>query len=565
MSAELVRALDADVRRLLAAGASVAARDAGLRRRARALRELVGRAPALGPLSDRLDRVTAGRSDGAPALLDLLVMMGQVRAGLAGAGATGAMESVPESGPWSTPVAAADLARPVRWLRRPSWEDPWKDTRFFLMRRPDLRLVGPLLDRLTDRDAEVAKCVAKNFLPQYGPTAVPELRLLLERTDPRAQSWPLAAICHIDGRLGAELCRPRLSDPDLKVRRHALHCLAAAAPDEARRTALAWLEGRPSAPVRAAAWGCLKELGPARAADLPALLAGLAKGRDCGATEVVASVGRAAVRPLAQMLRSPDRTARIAAAVALGHLGPKAVGAVSQLIDLLADPDEVVATSGLWALAQIGGAARAAVPRLIELVAAHDSECGIGFSAADALAKVGRDDPAAVAALVARLDSKRSDVVFNAISRLAEVGPAARAAVPRLVALYRGRRAHWQLRRHILECLAGLGTAAAAARPLLEKALGDREIRVRYAAALALGMIGPAGRAAVPVLIEAMHDSRESWWWSMHGEQALRALGAIGPAAGAAVPDLIEAARAEFSPRRRRAAREALARIRGTR
>jgi len=88
---------------------------------------------------------------------------------------------------------------------------------------------------------------------------------------------------------------------------------------------------------------------------------------------------------------------------------------------------------------------------------------------------------------------------------------------------------------------------------------------VRYAAALALGMIGPAGRAAVPVLIEAMHDSRESWWWSMHGEQALRALGAIGPAAGAAVPDLIEAARAEFSPRRRRAAREALARIRGTR
>jgi HEAT repeat protein len=565
MSVEVLRALDADVRSLLTAGTAAAAQDPALRKRAGALREVAGQAPALKPLSDRLSAVVAGGADSSRALLDLQVLLRQVRAGLCMTDAIGPLEPLAESGPWLTTVLEPDLARPLRWLQRPSWDDPWRNTRFFLMRQSDLRLVGPILDRLSEKGADVLEFVSEKFLPQYGPAVLPELKRFLEQADVRNQARALMAICHIDGRLGAEFCRPRLDDPDAKVRTDALRCLTVAAPDEARRTALAWLEGRLPVALVAAAWKCLGDLRRVRAADLPALLRALPRARGCGAPEVVALAGRAAVRPLMELLRSPDSASRVAAASALRRLGPKAAPAVPRLIELLDDPDEQVVTYALSALSEIGEAARAAVPRVIELCNVHRTEAGIGFGAANALAKIGRDDPDAIAAVIARIDSKDRDVVFNAVSRVAEIGPAAGAAVPRLVALYKHRNSHWQFRMHLLEALAALGPAAAEARPLLEKALRDGEVRLRYGAALALGMIGPAGKAAVPVLLEAMHDSHDSWWWVMHGEQGLRALGAIGPAATAAVPALIEAARTAYSERRRRAAREALAAIRGER
>jgi HEAT repeat protein len=453
----------------------------------------------------------------------------------------------------------------VRWLQRPSWEDDWKDVRGFLMRHADLRLVDLLLYHLSEGSGEVADFVVEQFLPVWGAALLPDLLPRLEQGDRRSRARVLRAVCGIDGRRGADLCRPRLNDADANVRFDALRCLTVAAPDEARRTALAWLEGRPPMPVVAAAWKCLHELRPFKASDLPALLRALPRGRSSGAPAVVASVGRAAVRPLTEMLRSADGAERDAAIDALRHLGPKAAPAVPQLLDLLSERNEEVVSSVLWALSEMGDAARAAVPSVIELVARHDTEAGLGWSAANALAKIGADDPAAITALVARLESKKSDVVFNAVSRLGEIGPAARAAVPHLVALYQHQSSHWQFRMHILETLAGIGPGATEARPLLEKVLGDREIRLRYAAALALGMLGPTGKAAVPVLIEAMHDARDSWWWTMHADQVVRALGAIGPAAAAAGPDLAEITRTALNERRRRAAREALARIRGKR
>ncbi len=51
----------------------------------------------------------------------------------------------------------------------------------------------------------------------------------------------------------------------------------------------------------------------------------------------------------------------------------------------------------------------------------------------------------------------------------------------------------------------------------------------------------------------------------MYGLRGYRALGSLGPATTAAIPDRTEAARTEFDAERRRAAREALARIRGKR
>ncbi|HEX5272749.1 MAG TPA: hypothetical protein VFW33_19765, partial [Gemmataceae bacterium] len=563
MSSEPLPGLMTDLRRLAGAGTRNAPEDGSLRKRSAEVGRLAGQVRALVPLADALRRLAAAApSHAAGRFLDLLVCVRSICSALATAGVSGAVDPTGPPGPWSSDVSADVMPRLVRWLRRPDYWDDTKDVRFFLMRHADLRLADLLLSLLERRSAD-ADFIAENFVRPYGPAIAPNLVSRLGHEDRRVRTQVLLGLCHSDPQRGAEVCRARLNDPDVNVRADALRCLRVAAPDEARRTALAWSEGRSPAPILRAAWQCLKELKRGRASDLPALLRALPKGRPYGAPEVVASVGRPAVRPLTAMLDSPARGERLAAVDALGHLGDRAEPAISRLVGLLDEGDEEVISSVLLALQRIGPAARAAVPRVIGLTARFPTEGGLGYSAADALLKIGRDDPAAIAALVARLNARHRDLWYNAASRLAEVGPAAAAAVPRLVELYRQRRSHWQFRMHILDCLAGIGAVAAAARPLLEKELGNREIRLRFGAALALASIGPAGVAAVPVLIEAMRDEQASWWWSMHGEQAWRAVGAVGPAAVAALPDLKEAARTEVSERRRRAAREALAKVRG--
>jgi HEAT repeat protein len=352
------------------------------------------------------------------------------------------------------------------------------------------------------------------------------------------------------------LCARRLEDPEFKVRYETLLCLAVAAPAEARRVALAWLEAARSRQVRWAAWQCLHRTTPHKARDLPTLLRALVNGHEYGAADTVASVGKAAVRPLTESLQSPDPRARARAADVLGALGAKAAPAVPFLIELTRDPDTTVLRSAVWALERIGPAARAAVPRLVEMISA-DYCCFL----AEALGVVGRDDPAAAAAIVAHLGTSDGGLLEHVVNRVIEFGPAAKAAVPRLIALFREEPSDWHFRGQVADALAAIGPAARAAVPALEEALTERDERVRYPAAVALGMIGPAGKAAVPVLIAAMCDEEHSWWWARHHKKGLQALVSIGRAA---VPALTEVVR--FGPKDecRRAAREALAKIRGT-
>src|SRR5438132_894575 len=110
MPRQQLRALARDVDRLLMAGSAVAAGDEGLRRRAKALRELGQQAPVLGKIADTVDRVlAAGTAKAASALLDLLLILRQVRAGLATVGVDGPLEPIDPSGPWTTDSAARDL------------------------------------------------------------------------------------------------------------------------------------------------------------------------------------------------------------------------------------------------------------------------------------------------------------------------------------------------------------------------------------------------------------------------------------------------------------------------
>ncbi|HEX5270138.1 MAG TPA: HEAT repeat domain-containing protein [Gemmataceae bacterium] len=511
---------------------------------------------------DRLRRVMRRLTDedrtaSATALLDVLRGIRPARAGVAAAGLAGRLEPLSDSGPWFTEVAASELVPVVRWVARPTWEGNRASAARSLTRCADLRLVNPLLDRLRGGPTDAAEYIMEEALPRYGPALLPDLRRGLAWDDHRAQARVLFAVRHIDRKLAAELCVPRLEDPDFNVRQDALLCLAKAAPDEARRVAFAWLETATSRKVRSAAWQCLHRAMPHEARHLPALLRAVVNGYEYGAAATVASVGKPAVRPLIDLLGSPDPQTRERAVDVLGALGATAAPAVPRLIELTCDPDERVLRNAVWALKQIGPAAGVAVPRLIEMMS--ERYCCM---AAEALVVVGRDDPAAAAAIVAHLETADRDLREHVVNRVIALGPAAKAAVPRLVALLFQKPKDWHFRQRVAAALAAVGPPGRKAVPALEEALTDSDEGVRYPVAVALGLAGPSGKAALPVLIEAICEEDKAWWWAQYRKRGLEALASLGRAA---VPALTKVAQSHSYEQARRDAAEALARIAGAR
>src|SRR3954449_1926471 len=119
MPIDQLRELAGDVRRLLNAGGTAAAGDSGLRRRAAALRALGREAPVLRRVADKVEQVVDAEPGRAtPALLDLLLVVRQVQAGLASASAEGTLAPVTPSGPWVTNTPVRALFALTEGLRR---------------------------------------------------------------------------------------------------------------------------------------------------------------------------------------------------------------------------------------------------------------------------------------------------------------------------------------------------------------------------------------------------------------------------------------------------------------
>jgi hypothetical protein len=282
MPREQLKSLAADVDRLLAAGGASAAADEGLCKRAKALRELGAKVPALVPIAEATERVARADAGAAPrALLDLVLVVRQVQAGLATAGAEGPLEPAAPSGPWTTTAPARELAELAAAVAEPGsgLAEKLKEAidRHVL---PDLRLLGRLL-RVVEGATVVAEEVATEVLPTFGAAVVPDLRRgLFDRDTPRdSDGLRLLAIGKIDPGLGVELSRRALAG-ESPVRRRgvptvrgALGLLAEHAPQEAERIALDLLRQKPSAALRAAIY---EALGPSQGdAALEALIAAL--------------------------------------------------------------------------------------------------------------------------------------------------------------------------------------------------------------------------------------------------------------------------------------------------
>jgi HEAT repeat protein len=138
-----------------------------------------------------------------------------------------------------------------------------------------------------------------------------------------------------------------------------------------------------------------------------------------------------------------------------------------------------------------------------------------------------------------------------AVKGLGLYGPAARSAVPGLWQHYHQATTSVDVRLTILEAAARIGTAdpenlaqlIMVAAPLVESDIHDEAALCRRAAVEALGVIGPAAAAALPVLLRALDDPDEHL-----RREAVASLGKLGVAAESAVTAVLERLLLDDSP-----------------
>jgi hypothetical protein len=234
--------LATDTDRLLAAGVAAVAGHDGLRRRAKALRDLAGKVSAVAPVADAAERaVTATPKAAAAAFLDLVTTGRQLRASLASVGLMGELTPPPAGGPWRTPLAARDLHPLLEALTGSGSgrEDTLRQAHQH-QSAADLRLAGPLLAALGDGNAVLAELVASEVLPAQGPGVLPELLAALNLQGKAADARRIQAVCKLDPQAGADLCRRALAEGSDALKVQALECLPAVGrPGEAEQAGLA--------------------------------------------------------------------------------------------------------------------------------------------------------------------------------------------------------------------------------------------------------------------------------------------------------------------------------------
>jgi HEAT repeat protein len=309
------------------------------------------------------------------------------------------------------------------------------------------------------------------------------------------------------------------------------------------------------------------------------------------AAEAVAIIDPAAadaVPFLVRMLKHRSAGPRGAAAAALASLEPPRREAVPALTDALRhDQEDNVRAVAALALGRLGADTAPGIfhaPEVVDALAEalrRDPDAAVRLWSAHALRCFGFDARSTIPALGAALTDESYSVAHFAAATLERFGPASVPLFANVIA-----SGNCPVKKDIITYLADLGPAARQAVPALREALNDEsaEIKVEAAAALraidrptavreavpalinvmphhermvlrALSRFGSDARAALPAIIQSMHDSK-----GKELKPAIDVLGAIGPAAEAAVGPLRQLV-VESDPSIRVAALQALARI----
>jgi HEAT repeat protein len=432
---------------------------------------------------------------------------------------------------------------------------------------PEPEVLAPLVcKQLSDADPSVV-LPALHSLADMGDEALP---LLMEAVKhPRSRYWATIALTEM-GEAAApatDLLAKEVEEGELDEKLQAILALAAIGPKAARTAPLVAkaLESQETALRFAAAFA----LGKLRAAEGDGPLERAAADPDeCLAS--VASWARAQLHPddsgllteavarLRKGLDNESATIREGSAASLSDLAGRLDGAgrkalAAEFADLLNDADPAVSLAAGAGLIRLGGAAVEALrPRL--------ADPAVRSAVLEILAAIG---PAAKPALDDLLKGlSDADPVHRGetVIALAALGSDAQA-VPQLQNILAAADAAPELRYTAAYALGRIGPAAKVAeRPLLEMSQSKDELMATVAV-WALLNINPEEKThvetAIPLLRRALRGDRE-----LVRIEAAVALGDIGAAATAAVPILELVSEDDSSKAVRSAAAEALAKIR---
>jgi hypothetical protein len=568
---ETLDALRAELPRGLAAGPAGAE---SLRRHGPALRRLGAQVPACARLADAVERAAGAQGgEAAPALLDLLGLVRQVAASLAGGGVSGELTALPPAGPWATPGEAVELAALVDLLgqsgsgREKALADAVKRGAL-----ADLRLVGPLLKCLEDRYAAFADAVADKALPQVGPALAPELE---RQTDP--EGGPAAARClrvlgRVDVEAGPRRCRELLREASEALRVQALESLAEVDAGRSVDDALPCVRDK-SARVRGAAYAVLAAAAQAgRGRALEALLGGL------GEPDAVWQ----RIKPTLVTLKAPGVRQRLAAEL---EALLAVVGGTGK-----AGANRGTARRGACRLVEVLGERsdrRQSLPQLLPL--AREAPAAVRAAAIYATKDCGVRTPGVLEVVLAGLRGEADEVAQAAVRALPWNGPEVPGAEPALrgvienpslshttrgwaVLAYGGVAPREEgplrylvgllshpgpdaIRAYAAESLEKFGEAACPAlQSLGEVFLNTADWGLPYHLAGAMVAADPDGSFAVPLFIRVLTEPQ----YQARRAPALRALERYRERARPAVPAL-EALAAKGPPQEAYPARQILA------
>jgi HEAT repeat protein len=258
----------------------------------------------------------------------------------------------------------------------------------------------------------------------------------------------------------------------------------------------------------------LGELGPDAAPALPSLVEQLPRLEKMNPHPVLMALGKLgpAAKPalpdLLKLLGGDDIFADEVLNV-VGQIGPEAKPAVPVLIEHLRKPGEDRRARAARALGQIGPEAKAAAPELRKVL--QDESLLVRVWAAFAQARLTGDAKQPVALLMEYWEDDQADGLRSGL-----------------------------LRYDIAQALALLGSEARAARDLLLDALLNPQTPpgTREQAARALGHLRADAEVIVPKLVALLERPGEGYTRRWNCEHAALALGMLGPTARAAVPIL---------------------------
>ena len=348
--------------------------------------------------------------------------------------------------------------------------------------------------------------------------------------DPRVRRAVLRALTRLQPAPGrfAPLVSELLADADPSVVLPALHSLADMGPEAVPFLVKALENPR----TRYWASVAIAEIGPAAADAVPLL----ATGASAGGTEermqsimALAAIGEPSLTAVSEILKAldaPEASLRFAAAFALGKLRAKAADAA--LAKAAGDSDPLLSSIASWARARINPADSGLVDAAVGKLSAglSSTQPGVQAAAISALSDLCDDiDDATEKRLagdfVRLLSSPEQDVRDAAAAALVREGPLAVDALEQALT-------NAEIRGLAMEILTAIGPVSRDALDSFVTALSDPDPRHRGDAAVAIAAVGPAAADAVPELLKILADADAPPGLRY---AAAYALGRIGPAA----------------------------------